>query len=511
MNIEDYIKTLPTTECDMFVGETDLEKTIPGFKVVSVSGRESLEVDINETDIPYRDGSIFEYKRDAARSINVTYTIVTTKRTTYDDSVDLLKKLLHSPNTKFSFADQPNRYFVGNLETIEADPAYKMVGSDCYYGGGTIHMRCSDPYIYSKTLKTAKNNGGKTITLNNDGSRSVLIDVKATMKSDNGFLGVVLGDRFYQVGDPGEVDEVEKEKSEKLFDTHFTSADGWLLNQGITPPVTAERLQTGTVTYVTEDAESDEGYVKVSDYKTGDSWHGAALTKIVPQDSQGEYPVNWRSEWRFDMNTDGGQNKGSQIGHNSVTFSDENDEIICAVVFEDNNPVYERSDMAVYIDGNRVWDTRETTSFYVTGRGANGPVVIVEKLGNQITVSFSYGGIKKTFLSNKPDAQLRKVTWYCAAYKSYAPIRNNNIRALNVTKHNVQYFEDIPNFLSEGDVVELDGLKNELYINDIKDWDRVDIGSRPLLLPPGQHTLGIIVSEWAETPEVEVTYQERWL
>ena len=511
MNIEDYIKTLPTTECDMFVGETDLEKTIPGFKVVSVSGRESLEVDINETDIPHRDGSIFEYKRDATRSINVTYTIVTTKRTTYDDSVDLLKKLLHSPNTEFSFADQPNRYFVGNLETIEVDPAYKMVGSDCYYGGGTIHMRCSDPYIYSKTLKTAKNNGGKTITLNNDGSKSVLIDVKATMKSDNGFLGVVLGDRFYQIGDPGEVDKEENEKSVRLFDDHFTENNGWLLNQGVVVGVTDERLQIGEVTYVVENEEENEGYVKVTDYKTGNSWHGAALTKIVPVDSNSEYPTNWRCEWRFDMNTDGSPNKGIEVGHNSVTFSDEEDHLICAVVFEDNNPVYERSDMAVFIDGNRVWDTRETTNFYVTGRGGNGPVVIVEKLGDQITVSFSHGGIMKTFKTNNPDAELRKITWYCAAYKTYTPITNNNLRALNLTKHKVSYFEDIPNFLAEGDVLEIIGNTNDVYINDVKNEDRIEAGSQPLILDPGTHSLEILVSDVAEVPDVEVTYRERWL
>ena len=448
-------------------------------------------------------GAYFQYTAYGEKTIPMPFTILGNLEQKYDN----LQKILNVEEPKpLIFESLPNRVFYavpsGDMDFIENGPL----------GEGTITWVIPDGVAHALTEKEVLNNGtATTITLTNEGTEAVPISVKATMKSDNGYLGLTLGDRFYQVGDPGEVDEVEKEKSEKLFDTHFTSADGWLLNQGITPPVTAERLQTGTVTYVTEDAGSDEGYVKVSDYKTGDSWHGAALTKIVPQDSQGEYPVNWRSEWRFDMNTDGGQNKGSQIGHNSVTFSDENDEIICAVVFEDNNPVYERSDMAVYIDGNRVWDTRETTSFYVTGRGGNGPVVIVEKLGNQITVSFSYGGIKKTFLSSKPDAQLRKVTWYCAAYKSYAPITNNNIRALNVTKHNVQYFEDIPNFLSEGDVVELDGPKNKLYINDIKDWDRVDIGSRPLLLPPGQHTLGIIVSEWAETPEVEVTYQERWL
>lgn len=45
----------------------------------------------------------------------------------------------------------------------------------------------------------------------------------------------------------------------------------------------------------------------------------------------------------------------------------------------------------------------------------------------------------------------------------------------------------------------------------ILDWDTVDIGSRPLLLPPGEHTLGIVTSTFSQIPEVTITYRERWL
>ena len=350
----------------MSVNGTYIENEIAGYRTLQVEGRELLESEISEMQMGFRDGSYYQQKRDVSRSLTITYQLLANDAEEFREKFNKLCQILDQEQMQIIFADEQDKFYTGTKSSVsQPDPGRLNVVS-------SFVIYCSDPYKYAVTEKTASNNNATSITLMNNGTKVIPISVKATMKSDNGYLGLTLGDRFYQVGDPGEVDEVEKEKSEKLFDTHFTSADGWLLNQGITPPVTAERLQTGTVTYVTEDAESDEGYVKVSDYKTGDSWHGAALTKIVPQDSQGEYPVNWRSEWRFDMNTDGGQNKGSQIGHNSVTFSDENDEIICAVVFEDNNPVYERSDMAVYIDGNRVWDTRETTSFYVGDRGEAG-------------------------------------------------------------------------------------------------------------------------------------------
>lgn len=448
-------------------------------------------------------GAEFSYTSYKQKTIKMPFTIFENLQENYDALEDVLN--VDEPKALI-FEDIPDRVFYavpsGNLDFDE----------DGCLGEGTITWIIPDGVAHSVAEKTSINNGESTITLTNSGTETTPINVKAKMLSDNGYLGLVLGDRFYQVGNPGEVDGVTKEKSVKLFDDHFTQDRGWILNSGVTPVVTPERLQVGAVGYTVESAPTGEGFVKATDYGTGNSWHGPALTKIIPADENGEYPTNWRCEYRFDFNTDpGGPTAGKQIGHSSVTFSDENDDIICSVVFEDNNPVMERSDMAVYIENKRVWDTRETQKFYVTGRGSSGPAVTVEKIGNTVTIGFTYGGIKKTFFLSNPSATLRKVTWYCAAYKNYTPIQNNNIRALNVRKHNVQYYEDIPNFLSDGDVVELNSSSNELYINDIKDWDRVDIGSKPLLLPPGQHTLGIAVSDFAEIPEVEVTYRERWL
>lgn len=380
-----------------------------------------------------------------------------------------------------------------------------------YFGEGTIEWVVPEGVAYSLAETTATNNGTTTeITLKNNGTESVPINVAALMKSENGYLGLTLDDRFYQIGHPEEVDGVSYEASERLFDDHLYRDCGWALNQGITPPVTPERLQSGTITYVKE--SGTEGYAKVSNYKTGDSWHGAALTKTVPTDANGEYPENWRCDWRFDFNTVGaGSDAGKQVGHNSVTFSDADDNIIVSVVFEDNNTSLERSDMAIYIGQKRVWDTKNTTKFYVTGREGDGACIRVEKIGENITVKFSYAGISKTFKAEDSSAKLRKITWYGAGYKTNSTIRNNLLRAINVVKHNVQKYDDIPNYFQPDDEIYLDGNSNKLYINGILDWDTVDIGSQPLLLPPGEHTLGIVTSTFSQVPEVTVTYRERWL
>ena len=449
-------------------------------------------------------GAYFQYTAYKSKTIKMPFTFLGDLESKYDTlqgilNVDEPKQLI--------FEALPDRVFYavpsGDLSMEEDGPL----------GSGIITWLVPDGVAHALTEKSAANSGEEeslvsTISLTNAGTEAVPVNVKIKMKSDNGYIGLTLDDRFYQIGKPEEVDGVTHDLTVLLFDDHLWEDKGWLLNQGVTPPVTPERLQNGQIGYVHE--ELVEGYVHCTDYGTGNWWHGAAVTKIVPQDENGEYPVNWASCWRFDFNTAGGSAPGTQIGHNSVTFSDEDDNIIVAVVFEDNNASLERSDMVIYIGDTRIWDTKETTKFYIASR-EGGPTVNVEKIGSQITVSFSYAGIKKTFQAVNPDAELRKITWYGATYIQHKPITNNLLRALQLKKHNVERWEDIPNYFSDGDEVYIDGAMNEVYINNIYDMDMADIGSQPLLLPPGQHTLGIVTSSFAETPEVEVTWRERWI
>lgn len=486
----------------MSINGTYIENEIDGYRTLQVEGRELLESEISEMQVGYSDGSRYQQKRDLTRTITVHYQLLASDAEEFREKFNQLCSLLDQEEAQLIFADETDKYYIGTKASVEQPEPGRLNVT------GTFSFYCADPYKYAVTEKSAQNNEASAITLTNNGTKAVPVSLKIKMTSDNGYIGLTLDDRFYQIGKPEEVDGVTHDLTVLLFDDHLNVDKGWLVNQGVTPPVTGERLQNGTVGYVEE--YTDEGYVHCTGYGTGNSWHGAAVTKIVPTDENGEYPVNWFSCWRYDLNTAGGSTPGAQIGHNSVTFSDENDNIIVAVVFEDNNAGLERSDMVIYIGNTRIWDTKETTKFLLSGRGS-GPVVSVEKIGNQITVAFSYAGIRKTFQAVDADAELRKVTWYGAAYKQHKPMTNNLLRALQVKKHNVERYEDIPNYFGTGDEVYIDGVKNEVYINDILDLDMVDIGSQPLLLPPGQHTLGIVTSSFAETPEVEVTWKERWI
>lgn len=425
------------------------------------------------------------------------------------DLIEKRRKLAEILNVNepkpLEFSDEPDKYYLA-FPTGDINVDEKV-----FLGYGTITWEIPDGVAYSKAEYTFENKiSGDLqdfIVVNNPGTEPMLLEMEATFYSDNGFLGLENDDRstLALFGNVEEVDGYHYETSDLLFDDHLPKDKGWVLNNGVTPPVTPERKQVGTVTYVVEDVATDEGYVKPSGYGTGTSWHGPSLTKIVPADKNGKYAKNWRSDWRFDFNTDGSTAKGQEVGHNSITYIDQNDEIICSVVFEDNNPSYERSDIAVYIRNQRVWDTRETNQFYVTGRGGQGSICRVEKIGNQITVS-TWSGIKKTFITNKPDVELRKITWYSAAYGSNRPITNNLLRALHVYKHNVENWRDIPNKFGKGDILTYgkNGMNIFCQINGMQGLQYRDPGSTLIKAPPGQSVIYLAYSPFAETPLVRL-------
>lgn len=508
MSIENQIAKLNLTESSMEVNGRFLEEAIPGLRITSVSGRGKMEHEIDELDIPSRPGTIYRYKKLQPRTITVTFNLTCELRDTYNQSVDKLFDLLRGDNLQISFADLYDRYYTGTIKSIEVPEAAKMTTPHCYAASGTISIYCSDPYAYAKEKKTATNNRGQTVVLQNDGNCSTVVNAKVTMRSDNGYIGLTLNDRFYQIGKPEEVDGQHYEMTEMLFDDHLYEDKGWLVNQGVTPPVTPTRLQNGKVRYIKE--YENEGYVRTEDYATGDSWHGASVTKIVPQDSNGKYPVNWRSSYRFDFNTAGSSNPNPEIGHNSMTWSDASGNIILSVVVEDNNPSGKKSDLYFYVEDKRVLAMKNTDKFYDTLRG-DAHAVDVEKIGNQITIRYGKKGINKSYILKHPDRELRKMTWYGAAYKTHHYIRNNLLRAANCYKHNVDKYEDIPNYFANGDVVEIDGKTGDVFINNIYNMDMADIGSQPLILEPGQHSLGIAISSFATMPNVTITYQERWI
>ncbi|WP_270598732.1 distal tail protein Dit [Enterococcus asini] len=428
--------------------------------------------------------SVIEKRRELSKILNVTEP----------------KKLIYS--------DEPDKFYWA-LPSGDTDFDDKR-----FFGEGTISWEIYDGVAYSVDEYVFENDGSdqRVIEINTPGTEPMLLELEAEFTSDCGFLGLQNNDLSTSAlfGTIEEVDGYHFDTSDLLFDDHLTEDRGWVLNAGVVPPVTPNPQQVGTVSYQVDPSQTppidpNEGFVKATSYGTGAEWHGPSITKTVPADKNGAHAVNWKATWRFDFNPDGSTKRPSNVGHGSLTFIDQNNAIICSVVVEDNNPSQERSDIAFYVGNKRVWDTRETTSFYTTQRPNHG-FVSVEKLGSEIIFSINYANLKKTFITQNPDVELRKATWYMAQYGTRTAMVNNLLRALNIRKHNVQNWKDVPNKFSAKDVLDYkkSGDNIQCTINDLQGLQYRDPGSTLIYAPPGVSTMFLSWSDFATAPIVKL-------
>ncbi|OOV79687.1 hypothetical protein BTA35_0217175, partial [Oceanospirillum linum] len=84
----------------------------------------------------------------------------------------------------------------------------------------------------TKTLPTGQN----FIEVTNEGTAPTFLDVRAEMLSDNGFIGVVTDDRYFQQGNPYENDLASRTRSETLLNANHWQG-GTTTISGVTPRV----------------------------------------------------------------------------------------------------------------------------------------------------------------------------------------------------------------------------------------------------------------------------------
>lgn len=403
---------------------------------------------------------------------------------------------------KLIFGDQEDRFYW-------AFPEISSVDVNRLEEEGTIRWEVFngssysiDEFMFTNVQESSNLN---YIYVFNPGIEPMSLSLEASFFSDNGFLGIQNDDQSTKVlfGSVEEVDGYNYEKSDLLFDDHFTEDRGWRLNDGYTPAVTGERKQVGSVEYRIDPSVAPAGFVRPTNYGTGNSWHGPSLTKTVPVDKNGKYPINWRSDFRSDFNTDGGGNKGNQVGHQSISYADISGNIIASVVFEDNNPAQQKSDLVFYVEGKRVWSRMNTNDYY-NNMSDDRSSFIVEKIGDYVTFRHSKSKTMQKFRLSNPKTELRYVTWYAAAYKSHPPITNNLIRAINVRKHNVEYWQDIPNKFANGDTLKYWQINRNLVceVNDVNWLQFRDPASTIIQAKPGHSTFYIAYSDFSKVPKV---------
>lgn len=218
-----------------------IEVEIPGYKTVSVSGREALSPELESFTTGIHDGATLKSKKYPARTIRVKYQLTADTPEEFRKSFNRLAQILDVQDAELVFNDEQDKYFIGTPSMFEdVDPGRNTVI-------GEFELFCADPFKYSIVEYEANPL---------EGEDSLLVDYAGTYKSfpvlraefykqndtsENGeFENTLTSDgecgyvaffndnaKIIQLGDPDEEDGTAYAKSQTLVNSSFENSTGW--------------------------------------------------------------------------------------------------------------------------------------------------------------------------------------------------------------------------------------------------------------------------------------------
>lgn len=131
-----------------------LDREVPGFQTLVVSGRQTFQRQVNATS-RVGDGDTYLSSRIESKKIEVMFNFKSGNISEYNEQLDKLKQLLYQPNQPFFFADEQEYYYVGTVSELSLD-------KNTLNTTGKITINVSDPYQYGKE----KNLSGVGVNVN---------------------------------------------------------------------------------------------------------------------------------------------------------------------------------------------------------------------------------------------------------------------------------------------------------------------------------------------------------
>lgn len=187
MSIVDYVSGLPKPDCAPMIDGVYLEDLVPGYRTLSATGREPLDIDITTVSLDKLDGERYRWKRLQPRDITINYAITTDTLTAYHNSYNKLKQYLYNrTNSKYIFNDEDDKYIVGTVSGL-TETSIDATSSGGYAANGEITVHCSDPIKYSVKEYTVTSGSDGIVRFNYDGTYPSYptISVKANAANTN--------------------------------------------------------------------------------------------------------------------------------------------------------------------------------------------------------------------------------------------------------------------------------------------------------------------------------------
>ncbi|RNE28636.1 distal tail protein Dit [Lacticaseibacillus paracasei] len=357
-----------------------------------------------------------------------------------------------------------------------------------------------------------------TITVHNGGTYPVEPVITATMHADNGMVGIV-NDRpgILQFGTQ-EIDGFTTEESEvalKLAAVQGSHMDNQAATNnpywGGDPSMPNEQIGNAIWTH-----DDYDGWKVEPNWSsiTGDHkyWNGPSIKHNLVQTHNGNFKSNltWDVMTRF-------QTGVAKVGALETTLESDGKPIF-QMILKDNSALSDQLWWMCYYKGQLVVDRKLDRSIFTNDKFIQlelqkyGKSVIfnispwVGNQGRETTIS-----VPLTF-EDADDVETKQFSTWFMRDKTWGESTMYLI-ASTVKWQNVNWYTNIKNRFSDGDVLKIDVANAKTYLNGSLDPTMHTIGNQweQFELPPGDTEIAITPSSWAQPFACEVEIREAWL
>lgn len=210
-----------------------IEVLVPGYRTLTVSGRELLSPELTSYETGSRDGATLKQKRIPARIITVKYQLIAKSNEEFREAYNKLADILNVEEAELIFNDEQDKFYKGtpsNFSTVEA-------GTNSVIG--EFELYCADPFKYSVVEYEAEP-GANGFLINYGGTYKSYPTLEAEFYNENESAAALTGngdcgyvaffnerEKIIQLGDPDETDTEEYPKSQTLVNQKFNTETSW--------------------------------------------------------------------------------------------------------------------------------------------------------------------------------------------------------------------------------------------------------------------------------------------
>ena len=480
-----------------------LENEIPGYRTLTVSGRELIGSEFKAKEIEGLDGTIWKEKYLKPRTITVKYQINASSNKEFRDAYNKMNLLLSGEQVKIYFNDETDKYFIGTKTSNDE------VEGGTNYVIGEIEIYCSDPRKYSTTEKEFVATDG-VLNIVNEGTVPVSIDYEIQATSETGYIGIVSTEGVMQYGKIEELDSETYQQSEHLvsINNFYNCAD----DTSGTDVMHPQYGSNGTLFEHTWFNQKFIGFGTVGTKKGSAS--GGLRTLVIPADSNGDSSGAKNFYCYFHLLFYAGLM--GQTGEMCINFLTADNKLICGCNWYKTDTVGNTGHYEFWANGKMLKNWSYTTSHLHTQNPWywNWGHCDVLKEGGNIRF-FYWGGYYNYYIPEIANMKCAKIQ---IAFKQWGDRGGNQLMSMmgfdviNFTKNNVSKWRDIPNRYPNGTKITIDGKSSHVYVNGMSRPQDEVLGTKYFKAPVGTTEIKTTCSSWSKSkPIVKARIREAWL